>query len=101
VAKNISEEEVRQALAEVMHPAIDRTLVELGIIKNVTFRDNGVALTLLLPFPNIPIKDYLANSVREAVMKLGLEVEIKIGQMNQEEVQSFLAMEQEGWKGSI
>ena len=101
MAKNISEEEVRQALAEVMHPAIDRTLVELGMIKNITVRNNRAALTLLLPFPNIPIKDYLANSVREAVMKLGLEVKIKIGQMNQEEVQSFLAMEQEGWKGSI
>jgi metal-sulfur cluster biosynthetic enzyme len=101
VAKNISEEEVRQAVAEVMHPAIDRTLVELGMIKNITIRNNRAALTLVLPFPNVPIKDYLVNNVCEAVMKLGLEVKIKIGQMNQEEVQSFLAMEQEGWKGSI
>jgi len=101
VAKNISEEEVRQALAEVMHPAIDRTLVELGMIKNITVRNNKVALILLLPFPNIPIKDYLVNSVHEAVMKLGVEAKIKIGQMNQKELQSFLAMEQEGWKGSI
>ena len=101
MAKNISEEEVRQALAEVMHPAIDRTLVELGMIKNITVRNNKVALILLLPFPNIPIKDYLVNSVHEAVMKLGVEAKIKIGQMNQKELQSFLAMEQEGWKGSI
>jgi metal-sulfur cluster biosynthetic enzyme len=101
VAKNLSEEEVRQALAEVMHPAIDRTLVELGIIKNITIRNNKVALTLLLPFPNIPIKTYLVNSVHEAVMKLGVEVKIKIGQMSQKELQSFLAMEQKSWKGSI
>jgi hypothetical protein len=32
VARNISEEEVRQALAEVMHPTIDCTLVKLGIM---------------------------------------------------------------------
>jgi metal-sulfur cluster biosynthetic enzyme len=101
VAKNISEEEVRQAVAEVMHPAIDRTLVELGMIKNITVRKNKVALTLLLPFPNIPIKNYLVNSVHEAVIKLGVEAKIKIGQMNQKELQSFLAMEQESWKGSI
>jgi metal-sulfur cluster biosynthetic enzyme len=101
VAKNISEEEVRQAVAEVMHPAIDRTLVELGMIKNITVRNNKVALTLLLPFPNIPIKNYLVNSVHEAVMKLGVKAKIKIGQMNQKELQSFLAMEQESWKGSI
>jgi len=101
VAKNISEEEVRQAVAEVMHPAIDRTLVELGMIKNITVRKNKVALTLLLPFPNIPIKNYLVNSVHEAVIKLGVKAKIKIGQMNQKELQSFLAMEQESWKGSI
>ena len=101
MAKNISEEEVRQAVAEVMHPAIDRTLVELGMIKNITVRKNKVALTLLLPFPNIPIKNYLVNSVHEAVIKLGVKAKIKIGQMNQKELQSFLAMEQESWKGSI
>ena len=101
MAENISGEEVRQALAEVIHPAIDRTLVELGMIKNITIRNNNVALTLLLPFPNIPIKNYLVNSVHEAVVKLGVEVKIKIGQMNQKELQSFLAMEQKSWKGSI
>lgn len=95
VAKNISGEDVRQAVAEVMHPAIDRTLVELGMIKTIPVRNNRVALTLALPFQNVPIKDYLMNSVREAVMKLGVEVKIKIGQMNQEELQSFLAKEQE------
>jgi len=101
VTKNISEEEMHKALAEVMHPAIDRTLVELGMIKDITIRNNRVTLTLLLPLPNVPIKDYLVNSVHKALMKLGIEVKIKIGQMNQRELQSFLAMEQESWKGSI
>ncbi len=101
MTENISEREVRQALAEVMHPAIDRTLVELGMIKNITIRNNKVALTLLLPFPNVPIKNYLVNSVYEAVMKLGVETKIEIGQMNQKELHSFLAMEQKSWKGSI
>jgi len=101
VAMSISEEEVRQALVEVTHPTIDRTLVELGMIKNMTIGDNRVTLTLLLPFPTVPIKDHLVNSVREAVMKLGVEVKIKIEQMNQEELRSFLAMEKESWKGFI
>lgn len=97
--KNISKEDVRQAVAGVTHPAIDRSLVELGMIKDITVGDNRITLTLVLPFPEIPIKDYLVKSVREAVMKLGVGVDIKIAQMNQEELQSFLAMEQESWKG--
>lgn len=101
MAKNVSEEDVRQAVAEVTHPAIDRTLVQLGMIKDIAVEGDSVTLTLVLPFLGVPIKDYLVNSVREAVMKLGVEIEIKITEMSQEELQAFLAMEQESWRGSI
>jgi metal-sulfur cluster biosynthetic enzyme len=81
-----------------MHPAIDRSLIDLGIIKDIVVRDNIVILTLALPFPEIPIKEYLVNSVREPITKLGLELEIKITVMSQQEREAFLAMEQESWK---
>ena len=81
-----------------MHPAIDRTLIDLGIIKDIVVRDNLVILTLALPFPEIPIKEYLVNSVRKPITKLGMEVEIKITVMSQQEREAFLAMEQESWK---
>jgi len=101
MAKNISEEDVRQAIGQVMHPEISRSLVELGMVKDVTLRDDEVSLSLVLPFLGIPasIKDYLVNSLRQAVMKLGVRAEIKIAEMNQEERLAFLAMEQEGWRG--
>ena len=99
--KNISEKDVRQAIGQVMHPEISLTLVELGMVKDVTLRDDEVSLSLVLPFLGIPasIKDYLVNSLRQAVMKLGAKAEIKIAEMNQEERLAFLAMEQEGWRG--
>jgi len=101
MAKNISEEDVHQAIGQVMHPEISRTLVELGMVKDIALKDDEVALTLVLPFLGIPtsIKDYLVNSLREAVIKLGANVEVRIAEMNQEERLAFLAMEQEGWKG--
>ena len=99
--KNISEENVHQAIGQVMHPEISLTLVELGMVKDIALRDDEVTLTLVLPFLGIPasIKDYLVNGLRQAVMKLGVKAEIKIAEMNQEERLAFLAMEQEGWKG--
>jgi len=39
------------------------------------------------------------NSLRQAVMKLGAKVEIRVAELNQEERLAFLAMEQERWKG--
>ena len=83
-----------------MHPEINRTLVELGMVKDITLEGNEVTLALVLPFLGIPvsIKDYLMNSLRQAVMKLGARVEIRVAEMNQEERLAFLAMEQESWK---
>jgi len=101
MAKEISEKDVQGAIAQVKHPAIDRTLLELRIVKKIFVKDNKVTIIMAFPFPNIPIGDYLVNSVREPIEKLGVEVEVEITAMDKEELERFLAMEQEGWKGSM
>jgi len=44
MAESISEQKVRQTLSEVRHPAIDHTLIDLGILKDITVRDDKVEL---------------------------------------------------------
>ena len=101
MANEKSEEDIRQVVAEIKHPAIDRTLVDLGVVKEITVKGNKVLVTMALPFPGIPtqVKDYLVNSVVEQIKKLDVEVEVDLTIMNQEELQAFLDMEQESWKG--
>jgi ATP-binding protein involved in chromosome partitioning len=101
VTKSISEEDVHQAVGQVMHPAISRSLVELGMVKDITLEHDKVTLTLAFPILGIPVfvKDHLVNSLRNAVVGLGGELEVKIAEMNDDERQAFLAMEQESWKG--
>jgi ATP-binding protein involved in chromosome partitioning len=101
VTNSISEEDVHRAVGRVMHPAINRSLVDLGMAKDITMEHGRVTLTLALPFLDVPIsiKDYLVNSLRKVVTDLGAEIEIQITGMSQEERQVFLAMEQESWKG--
>ena len=101
MSKSISKEDVYQAVGQVMHPAISRSLVELGMVKDVILEHGKVTLTLALPILGIPvsIKDYLMNSLRKAVVGLGAELEVKIAEMNDEERQAFLTMEQESWEG--
>ena len=101
MTKGKSEEDIRQVVAEIKHPAIDRTLVDLGVVKEITVKGNKVLVTMALPFPGIPtqVRDYLVNSVVEQIKKLDVEVEVDLTIMNQEELQAFLAMEQESWKG--
>lgn len=97
----ISEENVKKVIAEVKHPSIDCSLVDLGIVKEVSVKGNKVTIIEAFPFPNIPIRDHLVNSVKNPIEKLGAEVEVKIKVMNQGEVERFLAMEQENWKGGM
>jgi len=101
MTNNVSLGDVQQEVGQVMHPAISRSLVELGMVKDVALKHDVVTLTLVLPALNIPasVKDYLINSLRTAVAKLGVEVEVETTEMDEEERHSFLAMEQESWKG--
>ena len=97
--KKISEKDIFNLVDDIKHPAIDRTLHELGIIKDISIKDNKVLITMALPFPNIPIIDQLVSSIKEPIEKLGVEVEIIQTIMNHEELQAFLKMEEECWTG--
>ncbi|MEA3360560.1 MAG: iron-sulfur cluster assembly protein [Thermodesulfobacteriota bacterium] len=99
MANNISLEDVSNSIKTVNHPAINMNLVDLGMVRDIELKDNKVSLTLVLPFAGIPILDSLKQMLKGSVRDLDVELEINMGQMTQEEVQTFLAKEQEAWKG--
>ena len=72
MVKGISEENIRNMLKEVKHLAIDRSLLDLGIVKEIDVREGKVVITMALPFPNIPIVDQLVSSIKEPIEKLGV-----------------------------
>ncbi|MBE9546141.1 MAG: DUF59 domain-containing protein [Proteobacteria bacterium] len=98
---NLSEMDIREAIGHVKHPAIDHSLVDLGIVKDVTIAAQKIMLTFAFPFPNIPIGAQLIDSVRLPLENVGAEVEVQTTVMKPAEVQKFLAMEQDGWKGGV
>jgi len=97
--ENISEQIIHKLISEVKHPAIDCTLVELGILKDIRIESGKVMVTIAFPVRNIPIKDIIVNSVKEPIAKLGVECEIKETIMSQQEREAFLDKEQKNWKG--
>ena len=99
MTSSLPESEIRQVIEQVRHPAIDYTLMELGIIKDVVIEGKKVALTFAFPFPGIPIKDLLIDSVRLPLENLGAEVEVETTVMSEEELEKFRVMERDGWKG--
>ena len=98
MATNISSDKIKKILGKLKHPSIDRTLIELGMIKDIKVKNNKATITLAFPFEGIPIKNYLIDSVKTPLSKLGVDIEIKTTVMNQKELQKFLNAEQRHWK---
>jgi len=101
MANNFSEEYIRREVANVMHPTINCSLVELGIVKNIEIKTGKVIITMAFPFPNIPIADYLVDSVKESIEEIDAAVEIETVVMTKEELQKFLALEKKNWRKAV
>ena len=103
MANSPSEKEISQALAEIKHPEIDCTLVDLGMLKDINMNSKKVIVTLKLPVMGIPtqVKDYLVNSINQALANLDVSLEgaITMAQMSQEERMNFFSMARANWTG--
>jgi ATP-binding protein involved in chromosome partitioning len=92
---------VTEAISSVKHPAIDHSLVDLGIVQDIErYTEDVVILTFVFPFPNIPIADKLIAAVESVVKKQGLEMQYIVRIMKEDEKKRFLQMEKEAWNGS-
>jgi Mrp family chromosome partitioning ATPase len=81
---HLPKSEVFQALSQVKHPEIKgRNLVELGMIQEVIIKEDKVLVMLALPSLDVPIKQELVDSVRQAVIQIakGLELEVRLTEM--------------------
>lgn len=64
-------EQVYQALDQVMDPELERSLVALGMVHDVTVRNETVAFTLALTTLACPLRDRLISEARQAVLAAG------------------------------
>jgi len=87
------EERIWDALRRVQHPEIGRSLVDLGMVTDVTSGDGQVCVTVALPFKEIPIKEDLLGSVRGALRPIEpeLEVDVRLVEMDQQQRAAFMA----------
>jgi len=94
------QQNVDQALSKVMHPEINYSLFDLGVIRDVVYKEMKVTLTLKLPFLQVPVKDLLIENIKKTLVDLdsSIQVEINIKEMSQEERDKFTKMAKEGWK---
>ena len=95
----MTKEEIMKAIADVKHPAIDHSLLDLGIVKNVRVEDDKVKITFSFPFPQVPVADMLVNSIDQPLQSIGVNAEYDFTVMDEKEKAEFLRMEKEAWRG--
>jgi len=93
------EQRAIEIIKGVEHPAINHSLYDLGIIRSYEIKENNVLIVVALPALNIPILDMLIQSIKQPLEAINAKVYFEKTVMTQEELQKFLAMEQNAWKG--
>lgn len=75
----LTENDILKALSTVNDPDLKRDLVSLGMIKDVSVSDKGVAFTVVLTTPACPLKEMIRQDCLAAVEKVvGKEMPIEI-----------------------
>ena len=84
---NIKESEVMNALKRVNDPELNRSIVELGMVRDLLIEDGVVSFTLALTIPECPLRDQLIEDARRVVKSLpGVRnVLITLGAMSDQE----------------
>jgi len=67
---HVEQSDVLEALKVVRDPDLNRDIVSLGFIKNLTIDGGRVAFTIELTTPACPVKDQMRDQSRAAVMQL-------------------------------
>ena len=83
----ITSEQVLDALRGVMDPELQKNLVELGMVRDVTVEDGRVHVVLALTTLACPLKSRIVDDVKSAITQLdgNLAVEVELTEMTDEE----------------
>jgi Mrp family chromosome partitioning ATPase len=89
-----TENEIMNALSQVIDPELGRSIVELKMVRDLKFEAKGeVSFTLFLTIPTCPLRDQMATQARTVLMTLAgvKEVNIAFGTMTEEEKKEAFA----------
>jgi len=83
----VTVEQIREALNQVMDPELNRSIIDLGMVRDVVVGDGEVVVTLALTTIACPLKNKMASDIKAAVVALdgALKVEVKLTEMTENE----------------
>ncbi len=103
MSSEVSLKAVTEIVKKIEHPEIAATFHELGMMGTIDKVGEGLVIEIRVPFPNIPIKDYLAGMIRSEIAKVypGTTVSFNFTVMPDDVRSRFLTLARSRWKGEI
>ncbi|MDR7318447.1 P-loop NTPase [Brevibacillus nitrificans] len=96
----LTKEQVLEALRDVKDPEINRSLVELNMIRDIRIEGSTVSLTVVLTISGCPLKAKIEDDVIAALRELGAEdVHLQFGSMTDDERAALSAQLRGGGAG--
>lgn len=85
----ISEQKIRDAVKVVQDPELKKSLLELGMIRDISVADGQITLTLALTTSRCPQKDALVDEIKQVLGQLpGVStIEVNLTTLSEEELQ--------------
>ncbi|MCD6141236.1 metal-sulfur cluster assembly factor [Candidatus Bipolaricaulota bacterium] len=75
---NITTEQVRSALTDVIDPELGLNVVDLGLIYNIGIEGNKISIDMTLTTPGCPLAGMLAGSVEQALRDAFPEADVEV-----------------------
>ena len=98
----ITQDDVVQAISQIEHPEIARTLVQLGMIQEVQYNseEKETILTLAFPVANVPesVRNYIVNDIYQALQANGVGLKVYLSVMDDQARAKFMGQSQAYWK---
>jgi len=86
----VSAKEIKDVLKKAIHPELNKSLVDLAMIRDVIIKDSKITVILVVPFLQVPIRDELISIVKDTIKKeKGIEAEVIVKEMNEDEKKIF------------
>jgi ATP-binding protein involved in chromosome partitioning len=94
-----TEDQVRQALRQVLDPDIGKPIEDLGMLRGIVVDRDAVRVHVLLTIAGCPLKDRINSDVTSAVQPIlgpGQHVEVVLGTMSDEQRQEMVTQLRSG-----
>ncbi len=85
----MNKNQIREALQTVMHPKLKKSLIDTGMIRNISVDDDVLKLTLALKSDRSPLKEVFIREIEKVVDTLPeiSSVQIEFTTLNREEIE--------------